>query len=527
MTLKKLPIGIQTFSAIREDDYVYIDKTPLIHQMVNSAGRFFLSRPRRFGKSLLVDTLKELFEGNQLLFEGLFIENRWDWSKTHPVIHLNFANGVIESRADLDQVIATLLMDNQTRLGVSCDRDARQDPAGYLAQLIQVAAQAYRQKTVVLVDEYDKPILDNIDQPEEAEKIRTGLKNIYSVLKGQDAYLQFVLMTGVSKFSKVSLFSGMNQLNDITLSQDYATLCGYTQHDLETSFAAHLEGVDWAKLKDWYNGYQFLGEPVYNPFDILLFINNQRAYRNYWFETGNPSFLMKLFRQKRYFLPSLERIEVGEEILDSFDLEQIHPLTLLFQAGYLTIKQYGYDEMDELSFQLCVPNREVKTALYNQLLANYSQQAEQVKAYRQDLFSALKNANFSAIQQQIESLFAGIPWRNFTQNDLPDAEGYYASVLYAWLSSINASIIPEDITQHGQVDLTILLGDHIYVTEIKLDKREDYQPQQLNPALAQIQSKNYAQKYLAQQQDGKQIHLLGLVFNKHARNLVQMDWQAV
>ena len=174
-----------------------------------------------------------------------------------------------------------------------------------------------------------------------------------------------------------------------------------------------------------------------------------------------------------------------------------------------------------------MPNREVKTALYNQLLANYSQQAEQVKAYRQDLFSALKNANFPAIQQQIESLFAGIPWRNFTQNDLPDAEGYYASVLYAWLSSINASIIPEDITQHGQVDLTIQLGDHIYVTEIKLDKHEDYQPQQPNPALAQIQSKNYAQKYLAQQQVGKQIHLLGLVFNRHARNLVQMDWQTV
>ena len=526
MTLKKLPIGIQTFSAIREDDYVYIDKTPLIHQMVNSAGRFFLSRPRRFGKSLLVDTLKALFEGNQSLFKGLFIENRWDWSKTHPVIHLNFANGVIESRADLDQVIATLLLDNQKRLGVSCDRDAQQNPAGYLAQLIEAAAQQYGQKTVVLVDEYDKPILDNIDQPEEAEKIRTGLKNIYSVLKGQDAYLQFVLMTGVSKFSKVSLFSGMNQLQDITLSQDYATLCGYTQQDLETSFAAHLEGVDWAKLKDWYNGYQFLGEPVYNPFDILLFINNHRAYRNYWFETGNPSFLMKLFRQKRYFLPSLERIEVGEEILDSFDLEQIHPITLLFQAGYLTLKQVEESPWGGLAYHLRVPNKEVKLALNNQLFADYSQQLDAL-GYQKSLYQALATANFPAIQQQIESLFAGIPWRNFTQNDLPDAEGYYASVLYAWLSSINASIIPEDITQHGQVDLTIQLGNHIYVTEIKLDKSEDYQHQEPNPALAQIQSKNYAQKYLAQQQDGKHIHLLGLVFNKRARNLVQLDFYSL
>jgi hypothetical protein len=319
----------------------------------------------------------------------------------------------------------------------------------------------------------------------------------------------------------------MNQLRDITLSKDYATLCGYTQHDLETAFGEHLEGVDWAKLKDWYNGYQFLGESVYNPFDILLFISENYSYRNYWFETGNPSFLMKLFRQKRYFLPNLEQIEVGEEILDSFDIEHINPITLLYQAGYLTIKHYGYDQLDELSFQLGIPNREVKAALHNQLFASYSQQAEQAKSYRQELFNALTNADFPAIQQQIESLFAGILWRNFTQNDLPDAEGYYASVLYAWLSSINATILPEDLSNHGQADMTIILGEHIYVTEIKLDKSESYQAQTPNPALAQIQHKNYAQKYLAQQQNGKQLHQLGLVFNNHARNLVQCDWHTL
>ena len=460
------------------------------------------------------------------LFNGLFIENKWDWSKTYPVIHLNFANGVIESRADLDQVIANLLQENQIRLGVSCDRDALHDPAGYLTQLIQAAAQHYGQKTVVLVDEYDKPILDNIDQPELAERIRTGLKNIYSVLKGQDAFLQFLLMTGVTRFSKVSLFSGINQLRDITLSKDYATLCGYTQHDLETDFAPHLQCVDWEKLQEWYNGYQFLGESVYNPFDILLFISNHQAYRNYWFETGSPGFLMKLFRQKHYFLPSLEKIEVGEEILESFDIEQIHPITLLFQVGYLTLDQVEESPWGGLVYHLRVPNKEVKLALNNQLFTDYSQKLTPL-SHQKSLYQALATANFPAIQQQIESLFAGIPWRNFTQNDLPAAEGYYASVLYAWLSSINASILPEDISDHGQVDLTIQLGDHIYVTEIKLDKNEDYQPQQPNPALAQIQSKGYAQKYLAQQQNGKHIHQLGLVFHGHARNLVQMDWQTL
>lgn len=521
--MKKLPIGIQTFSAIREDDYVYIDKTPLVHKMVNSAGRFFLSRPRRFGKSLLVDTLKELFEGNQTLFKGLYIEDKWDFSKTHPVIHLNFANGVIESRAELDQTIYNLLRDNQNRLGINCPDFSIHDPAGCLAQLIQAAAKHYGQKTVVLVDEYDKPILDNIDQPEQAAKIRDGLKNIYSVLKGQDAHMQFVFMTGVTKFSKVSLFSGMNQLNDITLSKHYATVCGYTQSDLETDFAEHLAGVDWIKLKDWYNGYQFLGEPVYNPFDVLLFISNHQTYRNYWFETGNPSFLLKLFRKQRYFLPGLADIEVGEEVLDSFDIEKINPITLLFQAGYLTIAKTT-EKRQRMRFHLKVPNFEVQQALADHFADLYSQTQPEMRLQRQDrIYDAFESADFPAIQQQIESLFASIPWRNFTQNDLPDAEGYYASVLYAWLSSINAIIIPEDLTNHGQADMTIQLGEHIYITEIKLDKTENYQPQQPNPALAQIQTKNYAQKYLAEQQTGKHLHQLGLVFNNHARNLVQLD----
>jgi hypothetical protein len=524
--MKKLPIGIQTFSAIREDDYVYIDKTPLIHQMTQVLGRYFLSRPRRFGKSLLVDTFKNLFEGQRTLFKGLYIEDKWDWSRRYPVIHLSFGGGVIESRPELDQAIHHLFKDNQTRLDLTCDPFSLHDPAGYLAQLIQNAAKHYGQKVVVLVDEYDKPILDNIDRPEVAASIRDGLKNIYSVLKDQDQYLQFVFMTGVTKFSKVSLFSGMNQLKDITLSKDYATLCGYTQSDLETDFARHLAEVDWAKLKDWYNGYHFLGEAVYNPFDILLFISEHQSYRNYWFETGNPSFLMKLFRQNRYFLPDLEKIEVGEEILDSFDIERIHPITLLYQAGYLTLDQVEEAAWGGQVYHLRVPNKEVKLALNNQLFTDYSQQFD-VISHQKSLYKALFNADFPTIQQYIQSLFAGIPWRNFTKNDLPDAEGYYASVLYAWMSSINATVIPEDVSCHGQVDLTILLGEQIYVTEIKLDRSKNYHTQAPNPALKQIQNKRYAQKYQARQQTGQHLHQLGLIFNTQARNLVQMDWQTL
>ena len=370
-------------------------------------------------------------------------------------------------------------------------------------ELIMACQASTGQKVVVLVDEYDKPILDNIEDLAVAQQMREGLKDLYAVLKTQDANLRFVFMTGVTKFSKVSLFSGLNQLKDISLSPRFATICGYTQTDLETTFAEPLAGVDWAKLKQWYNGYNFLGDSVYNPYDILLFLSEDHSYRNYWFETGSPSFLIKLFQQQRYFLPDLASIRVGEEILDSFDVERINPITLLYQSGYLTIDHSYRDAMEELGFVLKVPNREVQSALHVHLISGYANLQEQSKTLR-------------------ESLFAAIPWRNFTNNDLPETEGYYASVLYAFFASLNATIIPEDISNHGQADLTVMLGDYIYVMEIKRDDAVEYQTQQPSPALEQIRSRGYADKYQA---SGKTVLELGLIFNSHARNLVQMDWQ--
>ncbi|PKM35398.1 MAG: hypothetical protein CVV06_16520 [Gammaproteobacteria bacterium HGW-Gammaproteobacteria-10] len=520
-TLKKLPLAIQTFAEIRENPYCYVDKTPLIAQLIDAGKAYFLSRPRRFGKSLLVDTIKELFEGNRALFEGLYIDDKWDWSKQYPVIKLDFASGVVQNRAQLDDRIATLLTLNQQRLGIEGDR--RFDLSGRLEDLILKAHEKYGQKVVVLVDEYDKPILDNIDYPERAVEAREGLKNIYSVLKGQDAHLQFIFMTGVTKFSKVSLFSGLNQLQDITLHENYATICGYTQHDLETTFVGHLADVDWAQLKDWYNGYQFLGEPVYNPYDILLFISGNQRYRNYWFETGNPSFLIKLFQQKAYFLPDLEQLEASEEILDSFDVEAIDPVTLLFQAGYLTIEKAYTGFGDQFMFQLKVPNREVRQALNSHFINGYTQTlaSEKFKIQHQ-IFDSLNQGDLAGLQEVLQRLFAGIPWRNFTHNELPESEGYYASVLYAFFASLNAAIIPEDTTNRGQVDMTVMLGDFIYVMEIKLDKSLDYQPQSPNPALQQIRDKGYAQKY---QDSAKQIYEVGMIFNQNQRNLAQLDWR--
>jgi hypothetical protein len=525
---RKLPIGIQNFRQIITEGYAYVDKTAHALALAETGKAYFLSRPRRFGKSLFVDTLKELFEGNEPLFRGLFIHDRWDWQRRYPVILLDFAAGVVQSREELDQRIYRLLLDNGERLGIACDWE-RNDIAGCFGDLIRHARDQSGQPVVVLVDEYDKPILDNIDRPAAAAEIREGLKNLYSVLKPQDANLQFVFMTGVTKFSKVSLFSGINQLHDITLSARSATLCGYTQRDLETTFAAHLAGVDGAELRRWYNGYGFLGEPVYNPFDILLFISEGHSYRNYWFETGNPSFLIKLFQRQRYFLPDLEQLEVSEEILDSFDLERINPVTLLFQSGYLTVVGTS-TRRGRLIFHLSVPNQEVRLAPHDQLITGYTGIENERLRLQDGLYDTLAAGDIPALIATIRRLFAGIPWRNFTGNDLAEAEGYYASVLYAFLASLDAQVIPEDLSNQGQVDLTVKIAGYTYVMEIKLRQGatpSGAEPDEAtaNPALAQIQARGYSAKYRGQ--PGKGLFEVGLVFGRTERNLVQADWRVV
>jgi len=287
MRRKKLPIGIQTFRHIREDDaYYYVDKTALAYKLADEGKYYFLSRPRRFGKSLFLDTLAELFAGNEPLFRGLYVHDRWDWGKRHPVIRLSFAEGRLESRDDLDRRIRALLSHNAAVLGVE-PLDTTDIPEAFI-QLIQRAVQRHGQRAVVLVDEYDKPILDNLTEPDIARAMREGLRNLYSVIKGQDAHLRFAFLTGVSKFSKVSIFSGLNNLNDITVDAEYATICGYTDEDIDTVFAPELPGLDREQIRQWYNGYNWLGESVYNPFDVLLLFA-KREFRPYWFETGTPT----------------------------------------------------------------------------------------------------------------------------------------------------------------------------------------------------------------------------------------------
>jgi hypothetical protein len=269
--MKKLPIGIQTFQDIRTDNYVYVDKTEIALRLIETGRYYFLSRPRRFGKSLFIDTLKCIFEGKKDLFKGLSIYEQWDWNTTYPVIRLSFGSGVHTNRESLERSIYYLLKDIQEELNVDCSNIS--DMKACFKELIKKTYQQYQKKVVILVDEYDKPILDNITDKPTAKIMRDRLKNIYSVIKDSDQYIKFVFITGVSKFSKVNLFNGLNNLNDITLDKHYATICGYTHNDLETTFKQYLHHVNMTVLKDWYNGYNYQSEPVYNPFDILLFIS--------------------------------------------------------------------------------------------------------------------------------------------------------------------------------------------------------------------------------------------------------------
>lgn len=516
--MKNLPTSIDSLAKLLRNDCVYVDKTDHAYELIQQPGAYFLSRPRRFGKSLFVDTLKEIFEGNRELFEGLFIYDRWDWERRFPVITIDFASGALQSRKQLDSRVAKILRENSERLGIPWDDQS--DLPGHLADLIRGSAEKYDEPAVVLVDEYDKPILDNIDRPQVAGEMREGVKNIYSVLKEQDANLRFVFMTGVSKFSKVSPFSGVNQLRDITISRHFATICGYTEQDLRTCFGEHLAGVDWDELRQSYNGYSWRGETVYNPYDVLLFLEEGQEYAPYWFATGSPSFLIKLFKKNRYFLPKLKNLEVTEEILNSFDIERISPIALLFQTGYLTIER-TFRQIQRNFFALRTPNMEVNMALNDQLINAYTDLQDEKTDIQRSIYACLERGDLDGLVGIIKRLFASIPYRNFTGNDLPDTEGYYASVMFAFFSSLNAEIIPEDVTLQGQADMTVKLGDHIYVMEFKVTDTEEVEG---NPALDQIREMDYAAKYRGE--PGRTVHEVGLIFSRPQRNLVKADWDS-
>jgi len=503
--MKKLPVGIQTFSKIIEGDYLYIDKTEIARNLIETYQYVFLSRPRRFGKSLFLDTLKNIFEGKRDLFRGLLIEDQWNWEVKYPVIKISFSGG-IHSKADLEADLLYILTSNEKRLGLECENRTRAQH--FFAELIEKAYEKYQQKVVIVVDEYDKPILDNIDNIPEALIIRDGMRDFYTKIKESDEYLRFVFLTGVSKFSKVSLFSGLNNLEDISLNPDYGNVCGYTQLDLETSFAPYLEGVDMEQVKRWYNGYNFLGDKVYNPYDILLFIKNQRMFQNYWFETGTPRFLIELIKKNSYFIPKFNGLQVNKSLVNSFDLEHLNLETILFQTGYLTIKRLLPLDMG-FGYELGFPNKEVQMSFNDYILQSMTSVSEN-EPIRRELLALMKSGDVGALEPVIKRLFASIAYNNYTNNDIERYEGFYASVLYACFASIGVDIIAEDVSNKGRVDLTIKAAGKTFLFEFKVTDGE---------ALEQIRRMKYYEKYSGER------YLIDIVFDPKARNVSKFEWE--
>ena len=510
MHRRRLPIGIQTFAKIRADDHYYVDKTGFIRQLTDEGTHYFLSRPRRFGKSLLLDTLGELFAGNEALFRDLAIHPHWDWATRYPVIRISFGGGLVHSRAELDDKIGEQLRINQDALGVHC---AETGSGACFAELMRLAHAATGHRVVVLVDEYDKPILDNLTDPDTARAARDGLRDLYSVIKDNDAHVRFVFITGVSKFSKVSIFSGLNNLNDITVDAAYSALCGYTETDVATVFAPELEGLDRDDIRRWYNGYNWTGEAVYNPFDLLLLFQ-KREFRTWWFETGTPTFLVDLLLQRGFFTPSLARLRADEALLSAFDVDHLATEALLWQTGYLTFtgaRRIGV----RLEYTLGYPNLEVESALNDSLIKALIGQPGRASELTSRLYDLLAATDLAGLRAHLDSLFAAIPYHWHTGNPIARSEGYYASVFYSHLAALGLDLTAEDASRQGRVDLTLKFNGRIWLFEFKVVELEP-----AGRALQQLKDRGYAAKYRAA---GRPIHLIGIEFSREQRGVVEFE----
>ncbi|MCG5549129.1 ATP-binding protein [Halorhodospira halochloris] len=545
-------------------EYYYVDKTAHIHQLVEQGRYFFLSRPRRFGKSLLIDTIKSLFEGREELFSGLHIHDKWDWQQTHPVIRLSFADGVMQNRSQLDTHILELLEESAERLGISCDNSSIH---GRFRELIHKAHEHHSARAVVLIDEYDKPILDNITAPDRARELREGLKNLYSVLKDADPHLRFCLLTGVSKFSKVSLFSGLNNLNDITLDAPYATICGYTDRDIDTVFAPELSGLDREQIRYWYNGYRWGDEccdSIYNPFDILLLLQKRR-FAPYWFESATPTFLVELLVERGIFTPRLEQMQTEAELLSRFDVEQIATEALLFQTGYLTVHHVEEPMTGYWLYTLGYPNVEVESSLNQALLPALG--VDEAPRQRLALFRILQAADLEALADHLKGLYASLPHDWYRNNPIARYEGHYASVFYSHFAALGLDVTVEDSSNTGKVDMSVDFNGTIYLFEFKVVEqvptgkalqvasinspgaircpsvedavnpsleaswrhpwRQDLHTGASNGAggvyrgtLQQLKDKGYAAKYRG---EGKPIYLIGVEFSREERQIVGFE----
>ncbi len=515
MTQLELPVGNASFRSLREWNFYYVDKTPHLWRLAQRPGCYFLSRPRRFGKTLLISTLQALFEGHEPLFRGLHIHDRWDWQTTYPVVRLSFG-GTFRGPDELDKDILRQLHGIERRHQLTPDIESDTGPTR-LRSLIDRLQLTTGQQVVVLVDEYDKPILDVLEDSERAEVHRDRLQGLYGILKDCAEWLRFVFVTGISMYSKVSLFSGFNNLNDLSLMPRYATICGYTETDLDTVFAPELEGVsdtERTQIRHWYNGYRWRGETtVYNPFDILLYFQN-REFRPYWYQTGTPRYLYHRLAQGMIPTLDLSQMKLPHRALSHFESDRIDVHALLFQCGYLTIVKEA-TRGSRLVYTLDYPNHEVRLALHEELLAAVCGEGSEPGW---QWVKQLEAHDFDGFTQELKALFAGIPYQ-WQERASPPHEGFYAAILYAGLFTLDLDIRVEESTRHGRSDLVLIRPGHVFVLECKVAPNEAAVDRQLEAAMQQMRERGYADKYRS---PGQKIHLLALVFDREQRQLAAL-----
>ncbi len=509
MTRRQLPIGNQDFRTIREQEFYYVDKTSHIQRLVSQGRYYFMSRPRRFGKSLLVDTMRELFAGNEPLFRDLDIHEHWDWSIRYPVVRLSF-DGKYNELEDVERSILNQLVwiEEQAQLELP-ETPARTGPER-LQDILRRLHHTTGQRVVVLVDEYDKPILDVIDNPEMATANRDYLRGFYGIIKGSAEHVRFVFVTGVSMFSKVNLYSGLNNLRNISLDPNYATICGYTDRDLDTIFAPELPGLDRNRIREWYNGYHWLGEEkLYNPFDLLLLFDS-RKFKSHWFETGSPTFLFRMMMSREVSPLELENRVSDEELVSTFDVENITVDSLLFQTGYLTITREEQDG-PQTFYTLNYPNSEVQYSLNHGLLGYLGRQGKEVSDSGKELGRLLAANDFDGFADHLRSFFAGIPYQWQGTNGPARYEAWYAGMLYACFRTIRLDIRVEDSSSRGRADMVVLHGGQVFVFEFKMADGEDGRDASAQQAIEQIREKGYAEKY---RDRNKPVHLIGVAFGR-------------
>ncbi len=462
--LPNLPIGQQYFKSIIQGKAIYVDKTEYIYDLCYPIDKgYFLSRPRRFGKSLIVDTIDELFSGNRTLFEGLWIEDKWDWSETYPVIRMSL------DAIGHEEGLKEALLKELNRLADTFELTLKENKSlgSGFRELIEKVVKKTGKQVVILIDEYDRPIVDYIDpyNLEMANKQRDILKQFFSILKNASKHIRFLLITGVSKFSKVSIFSELNHLDDLTLDPHYAALCGYTQAELEHYFAPFLKVMPpetLEKMKLWYNGYSWDGKTfVYNPLSVLKFFKH-KTYSNFWFETGTPTFLIKLMRKR--FAYKLEQTEVNSLILESFRLEKFDALdvnSLLLQTGYLTIKE----TRPEGTFILNYPNQEVKQAFGQFLLSEFTHTPVTVP-YGANILRALENNNLEEVIKIIHDLIKAVP----DQNYIKDQEKFFHAIIHLIFTMVGSDPRSEMHTGIGRMDTVIITPHRIFLFEFKMNE---------------------------------------------------------